>query len=720
MKWSIGRKFNGSFFLVMFISLGLISYFSITGLLILSNRALETHEIYTMPLLNVQNITAASMNLERAFFNLSFGDVTKKDEYINSYNENFIKFQQGLDKYIKEQAIPTLINTGEMLKSKGAYENQMRDEIQSLKVLTDWRNVLPIEFKKVAEIIKVNKAEAQSYFLNSVQSQTKEVSTALNVLAGLQAEQSKFAVEVSAATTKDVIGEVVLVTILSLILGTIFFYFLSKSIVVPIQKLLLAAKSISETGNLKQVIDSNSKDETGELAQAFKSMTLYLQEMADISAKFAEGDLSQKIIIRSDQDIFGRSFAEMAIYLQEMAGVSGKIAEGDLTQTIKVRSDKDAFGLSLQNMLNGLRKLITQTLSVADSVLVSSQQLSSSALQMSSATQEIAASVQQIVAGTQSQAQQVEETTKAIGQINKNVDQVASGAQASAATSIQATQVAENGNVLMQNTLEKINKIFDTVLNSAKVVQNLGDRSEQIGGIVEVITKIADQTNLLALNAAIEAARAGEAGRGFAVVADEVRKLAEGSAKAAEQIGDLIKGIQKETGDAVISMERGSSEVTEGRQVAEKASKALEEIIQTVKMTATSIQLIANSAQEMVAGTQQVVMSIDEVAASAEQAASGAEQVGASTQEMSASMQQIAASSEDLSEMARTLRETVQMFKVDTSPQINFSAAPPVSTDPHVTHKSTPSKKTHAPTADNRQLVNSIALQKKKPGGLKV
>ena len=212
--------------------------------------------------------------------------------------------------------------------------------------------------------------------------------------------------------------------------------------------------------------------------------------------------------------------------------------------------------------------------------------------------------------------------------------------------------------------VEKMSRIYETVTASSAVVKKLGERSEQISEIINVITGIADQTNLLALNAAIEAARAGEAGRGFAVVAEEVRKLAEGSAKAADQIGRLIKEIQKETMEAVNAMQAGSKEVTEGRDVITKAGDALAEIIKVVENTASMVEQISAASQQMSAGTKQVVKSVDDIASTAEEAASATEEASASTEEMTASMQEMSASAQELAEMAVNLRDVVGKFKV--------------------------------------------------------
>lgn len=347
--------------------------------------------------------------------------------------------------------------------------------------------------------------------------------------------------------------------------------------------------------------------------------------------------------------------------INEIAG-----AEGDLTLTLPEAGKDEISQLAkaFNRMLGSIRGIVRVVLDTTERVSASSQQLSSSAQEMSATTQEIASAVQQIAKGAQTQAQQVDSISSVIAQMDGSVKQVTEEVALSSGTSHTATQVAELGNTTMLNNVEKINTMYQTVLDSSKVVQTLGARSEQIGGIVAVITNIADQTNLLALNAAIEAARAGEAGRGFAVVADEVRKLAEGSAKAADQIADLVRSIQKETSDAVDSMELGSKEVEEGRVETLKASEALQKIIATIQMMTQSTQRIDISAQQMSKGTKQVVLNMEDLAATAEESAAGAAEAGASTEEMSASMEEVAAAAQELSDMAITLKETVQRFKV--------------------------------------------------------
>lgn len=198
-----------------------------------------------------------------------------------------------------------------------------------------------------------------------------------------------------------------------------------------------------------------------------------------------------------------------------------------------------------------------------------------------------------------------------------------------------------------------MNKIAEVVTRTAAVVKDLGKGSEQIGEIVRVIEEIADQTNLLALNAAIEAARAGEQGRGFAVVADEVRKLAERTTKATKEISDMIKTIQQNTNQAVVSMEEGTHEVEEGIQLANTAGSALKNIIDSSSKVADVVNQVAASTEEQSSAAEQVSRNIESVTAVIHQSAAG--------------LQQIAQATENLNRLAENLQNITEQFIIEES-----------------------------------------------------
>jgi methyl-accepting chemotaxis protein len=208
-----------------------------------------------------------------------------------------------------------------------------------------------------------------------------------------------------------------------------------------------------------------------------------------------------------------------------------------------------------------------------------------------------------------------------------------------------------------------MNAIHEVVQNSAREVTELGTRSKAIGKVVEVITHISDQTNLLALNAAIEAARAGEYGRGFAVVAEEVKKLAEGSAEAANQIGVMIREIQKEISVVVSSMAAGAEKVTQGLAVVSEGGDALKEIQTASDEVAVQVQEISKSFENQADQAGKVVEAITNIVAVSEENASATEEISASTEELTASMESMVAAARQLEGVAQRLREAAANFK---------------------------------------------------------
>lgn len=268
---------------------------------------------------------------------------------------------------------------------------------------------------------------------------------------------------------------------------------------------------------------------------------------------------------------------------------------GDLTTTVDIRSDDELgkLGFALNELFSNMSSIIKMIRGTADKVNFSAQNLSAATEEMNSITEETSMTVQNIAKSTEVQAHKVDDMIKEIRNMERSVKQVANSAELAASAATNASETASKGGDSAKEAVEKINKIYNVIQESAGIVRHLGEWSEQIDEIVDVITDIADQTNLLALNAAIEAARAGEAGSGFAVVADEVRKLAEGSAKAAEEIAVLIRQTQQETRKAVSSIELGSKEVTEGKEVITRTGQSLDEIVDVLRSSSDMARRIS-------------------------------------------------------------------------------------------------------------------------------
>jgi len=339
---------------------------------------------------------------------------------------------------------------------------------------------------------------------------------------------------------------------------------------------------------------------------------------------------------------------------------------GDLTQKINI-SSKDEIGSlaeAFNKIITFMHSMVSRVRSTADNVSLSAEELSSSAQEINASTQEISNAIQQISRGIATQAKRVEDTHKIIDDMSNSLKQVASNAQGSAAGVGQITKKAEAGRVVIEEAIEKINRLTTTVNNATSVIQSLGEKSQQIGEITETITVIADQTNLLALNAAIEAARAGEAGRGFAVVAEEVRKLAEESTEAVRKIGNLIKTIQSETSRAVMSIETSSKEVMEGKEFIIKVANILTEINKAVQQALLVSSEISVATQQQLISAEEVVRAIDEIASVSRDSTITAEDVSSNTQEQTASMQEMATSALELARMAVELKELVGKFKL--------------------------------------------------------
>lgn len=352
--------------------------------------------------------------------------------------------------------------------------------------------------------------------------------------------------------------------------------------------------------------------------------------------------------------------------LSRLMEATERIAAGDLQEEIKVtsRDELGALSGSVNKMTLNLRHLIGQLGDNTEQVAATSVELSASAEQTRNTAEHISGAVQEIAAGAEKQVNAAEEFTQTISEISTGMERAAESIQFVSELTAVANEKADNGNAVVGQTVGQMTLIQQTFNHTAEVVNHLDDKTNAIGNIVGLIANIAGQTNLLALNAAIEAARAGEEGKGFSVVASEVRKLAEQSAAAAGQIGEIIRQLQTEAGNAVQAMTQGTLVVQEGINLVHLTGDTFKEIVDSVIRAADEALQVSSIVKQVNANAQNMVESAAEVAGIAGQSAGNTQNVAAAAEQQSASMQEVSAAAESLSKMAQQVQDLIGQFKL--------------------------------------------------------
>jgi methyl-accepting chemotaxis protein len=548
--------------------------------------------------------------------------------------------------------------------------------------------------KSAAEALALYKAgqtdEAKEIYQNSTLPAVSQVRQSLNRLADTLDKDVSDAKALASQSSNRARSTLLLGSLLALIVASGLGFLLTRSIVNGVTQVARAADGLAQ-GDVEQTVKVKEGDEIGQMAKSFSNMISYLREMAQIAEA---------------------------------------VSNGDLTKSATPRSDRDVLGIAFQRMIANLREMVGHVSFSASSLAAASQQVSAASEQAGSATSQIAATIQQVAHGNQDQSTAVQETTASVDQLSKAIDQITKGAEEQARSiqkaSVSVAQLNDSINQVANASKEVSNatqKAFEAASSGAQSVrkstqgmdsikartndvatkiQELGSYSNQIGSIVETIDDIAEQTNLLALNAAIEAARAGEHGRGFAVVADEVRKLAERSSKSTKEIANLINQVQRGTQEAVSAMDQGTREVEAGSQLAQEAGVALNNILSAVQAAANQVSHITSAVQQMegaskqvidlmdsvssiveesaaasrqmAASSQQLAGTFEKVAAVSEETSAAAEEVSASTEEMSAQVEQMMAQAQSLAKMADELQAAVGKFRIaeDNGHDITF------------------------------------------------
>jgi len=423
-------------------------------------------------------------------------------------------------------------------------------------------------------------------------------------------------------TVTSAAGTLLLTLAVLAVLAALVGYLIARRTVQPVGNLVAVARRVGQ-GDLSQLAEVRSTDEIGFLADTFNQSVVRLRELI--------------ATIENDRDVVQQQSDRLQANIRDFQRVATQIARGDLTLRGQVTEGVlgnvvDAINLVVEEIgdtLSGVRQ-------AADTVQLGAQEMIST--------------TEQMVAGTRVQAGELERVSSEVSEVARSVREVSERAEDSAAAARMTLDAAQKGQAALSDTLDEMMRIRTGVQSIAKRIKSLGDRSVEISEIVDTITHISSQTNLLALNAAIEASGAGAEGTRFGVVAGEVRKLAEDTAKAAKRIAELIKTVQSEVQEAIIAMEAGTQQVEAGFRVATEAGGQLREIATISNRSADLASQISGVTQLQVSGVERVV-----------QAVSAITEVASRTEKV---VQDGRSSAEQLQELSTRLEERLSRFKL--------------------------------------------------------
>ncbi len=453
-----------------------------------------------------------------------------------------------------------------------------------------------------------------------------------------------------------------------------------KMVVKPIRDFNKFMKEVA-TGNLNHDLSLKSKDELNEMETMVNHFLKNLRNISHIATQVADGDLTQQVTPISVNDTLGVAFSGMIANL-------GKAMKEIHNET--VRLEKSSSQLAINAQQAGLAS--SQIAVTIQQVAMGTTQQSDSVTKTAVSIEQMSRAISDVANGAHEQSLSASKAADVTEKLDQAINQVAENAEKVKLESEKASSAASKGSETVADTVAGMGRIQEKVTQSATKVTEMGTKSEKIGSIIEAIEEISSQTNLLALNAAIEAARAGEAGKGFAVVADEVRKLADKTSQEAKEIADLVKSIQLTVKDAVESMEEGSREVESGVTMANSAGKALLNIQNTIltvteqavesakaadamKLSSQELVTAVNSVsaiveentaatEEMAASSSVVNQAIEDIASISEQNSAAVEEVSASAEEMSEQVEEVGRSIIELADMAKSLQRTLAQFNL--------------------------------------------------------
>jgi len=650
----------------------LVIYLLIQTNLTISQKFSSFIDNEQLQLVELNNLYAQGLQTEQSTRNLIF--------YPN--DANALKNYDGAINSFR-----TSVETLRKIETDNVGENTKLDEYLNIWAELD-------QDKKNVQILALTSSEEALKYLRNVETPKWRTLKGL-ILKNIEQVRSDVA-----STKKDVqelastsLRDSIVVSFISLFVIIFIVISAARRFVNPIIDLDKTAKLISE-GNTEVAIVSKSADEIGYLEKSFQLMIEGIKAQDVFAHKIALGDLSSELVARSNNDELNKNLAETKNILNslitEMSGLVGDALNGNLNCRIdsakyngsyksvieKLNALLDAIHSPLLEGENVLRLMANGDLtvrmngeykgeykSIKDNINLLGESLSNVIFEVNKAlnstigiSNEISESTEIMASGTKKLSSQTEEVVSSVEEMTQTIFETTKNTVVAADSAKKAGTKALQGGRVVDQTVQGINKITDVVNDSADKVTILGNNSDKIGQIIQVIEDIAAQTNLLALNAAIEAARAGEQGRGFAVVADEVRKLADKTSKATKEINEMILHLQRDTRDAVISMNEGKVEVERGKLLALEAGNSLKEIIFEADEVLNIITQVAAASEQQSSASEEISKTI--------------EGIHLVTRESSDGIQRIAGSAETLKTFTNNLKGIISHFKIDTSKEL--------------------------------------------------